>query len=410
MLCIRATIAFVVVVLAVTAHSAPKGLSELKSGHEALVKQGDNSHEARLKSLADEYARELGRLKEQFRADGDLDALVSCDRELKRFKVDKTVSSLPFAGINEMLRLCQSSYRRRVAKCEFDNATAVITPTRDYMAKLEALKKQFVLKDKLEDALAVRDEIAAADLFLKDAITTAADADAESKRPAPSPVRFTPSDGIVLHCSFDAKEVDRRVIDRSGKGHHGKVCGAHWTAKGKLGGAYEFNGFSSYIELADPGIDSTGDFTISAWIKARQQDDAGVVYAQSDGRKGSDEPIIWLQVVAGRLSSRIRGTNGSDNAGRCRTKLLGGWHHVALSWTSSAGKICYYVDGKLDGSTVGRLSGDTSSNDWFGIGGVFDDLSQVKRFFKGLIDEVMIWPRALSADEILRLYQKQDGK
>jgi hypothetical protein len=81
------------------------------------------------------------------------------------------------------------------------------------------------------------------------------------------------------------------------------------------------------------------------------------------------------------------------------------WSHFAVVADRTQGKIRYYLNGKLD-SAGGIPPGFTGSLD------VDGDLSIGSRWqpFLGMLDEVKIFRRALTEDEIRASYEKEKGR
>jgi hypothetical protein len=88
---------------------------------------------------------------------------------------------------------------------------------------------------------------------------------------------------------------------------------------------------------------------------------------------------------------------GVSNVGSTGTvNDTNGWHHVAV--TSDVSQARFFIDGVLD---VERAYGPT----YLSAGGAYTIGSRgASQFFKGLLDEVAIYNRALSADEIATIY------
>lgn len=93
---------------------------------------------------------------------------------------------------------------------------------------------------------------------------------------------------------------------------------------------------------------------------------------------------------------------------------LNEWTHVALTYSSTTGKLIVYVNGKVqsEGSkSLGKINLGVDGNDGFYIGRSYED----SRFFAGEFTECRIWNRALTAEEInapIHFYEvnpKSDG-
>jgi hypothetical protein len=208
--------------------------------------------------------------------------------------------------------------------------------------------------------------------------------------------------GLVLYLPFDKPDKDGFIHDESGAGNDGHVFGAKWVAEGKIGGAYRF----SITNLTDRMVITNSDLlnpdyiTVSAWIKT----------ADKDG--------FWNRIVDKHCNKGYcLDTQGDDNSkahrGRFNFEMGLGylsqtnhllddnqWHHVAGTFDGTT--MCCYLDGSVMELKV-KNPGPLRKNGWdLCIGNSVIDYDWGDEFlaFDGLIDEVRIYNRALSADEI----------
>lgn len=212
-----------------------------------------------------------------------------------------------------------------------------------------------------------------------------------------------PDDGLVLHLSFDENTINGDTVeDQSGNGNNGTINGDATTADGKHGEALEFDGVNDFVEipLADSITFSTGDsLTVQVWIKTDDEP------TQNDGivgnyRQGTD--ALWLLSVSGdnaaargKMGFSVRDKGRTNSAGVTSPDFLndGQWHLLAGVRDQDAKKLRFYVDNVLieekDDNTQDINSGQSI---WIG--------EHLSRFYKGLIDEVKVWNRPLTAGEL----------
>lgn len=216
--------------------------------------------------------------------------------------------------------------------------------------------------------------------------------------------------GLVLYYSFDRDE-GGKVTDRSDKKNDGTVHGAKWVADGVNGGACDFDGRTSYIDVDyDPAcglFPANTPFSVSAWFRTQESApiEPTIVSTHMAGAGGGYMLCLdWVGQHDGRLRWLVA---DHDGAWLWAKKSLndGRWHHVLATW--SANQISLYQDGELQGSqpTPGDISYPHRAS--FRIGhtcsaGGARELSQY--YFNGQIDEVTVFNRALSEDEVKLIY------
>jgi len=212
-----------------------------------------------------------------------------------------------------------------------------------------------------------------------------------------------PPKGLVVHLSFDKSTIKNdKVQDLSGQGNDGIINGGATTVAGKYGEALEFDGVDDFVEipLTDSITFTTGSsFTAQVWIKT---DDSPT---QNDGLLGNYRPstdALWMLSVRGddaalrgKMGFNVRDKGRANSAGVTSPDFLNDnqWHHLAGVRDQEAKKLRFYVDGALI-DEVDDATKDINSGQSVWVG------EHLNRFYKGAIDDVKIWDRALSADEL----------
>jgi prepilin-type N-terminal cleavage/methylation domain-containing protein len=211
-------------------------------------------------------------------------------------------------------------------------------------------------------------------------------------------------DGEVGWWKFDEGS-GNMAIDSSGYGSTGVFNGSpvrNSEENCKQGECLTFSS-GNYIVLGNPeALRITGNQTISMWIKPAILGD-GVrrnPYAKAYGGEGT-----ITQEPGGHSVNYYYGTYGGNSSpyqGFDSGSILtaGEWTHVVLVRDLSNMKLYWYKDGKLANSVNANYTSATaSSNDaYIGHGYVSD--------YQGEIDDVRIYDRALSEDEVEELYEK----
>jgi len=224
----------------------------------------------------------------------------------------------------------------------------------------------------------------------------------------PSPINTSRTDrltsGLVGFWSMNGQDVDlsdstAEVKDVSGNGNDGDAKNGASPAIGKLGQGFGFDGEDgTYIDLNTP-IFSTTDgsqpYTATAWIKTSQQRN-GIITQYLGG--DADRFIFGLNPTgSGDKAGKLEYWVGSNQALSTSRIDDNQWHHVAFTKDSS-GSIQLYVDGHADGAGANTQDfSDTNTfiGAWRSYGGNMN----------GSIDNVRIYDRALSKQEVKQLYR-----
>lgn len=183
--------------------------------------------------------------------------------------------------------------------------------------------------------------------------------------------------------------------DESGNAHHGIVDGATLTTDrfNQTASAYHFDGIDDFITIPlHEDLNITDDLTICAWVYLEfDADDHAVI--------DKHERQLYKMNFSGTRPSFEMGyaTGVSIDEGIPPHE----WHFVVGRFVLATNERAIYVDGELKNS---RNDGavDISTNELDVVIGKSRQFGQ--QYFKGKIDEVRIFNRALSENEIMSLY------
>ena len=226
--------------------------------------------------------------------------------------------------------------------------------------------------------------------------------------------------GTVLLMHFDNRSqfgettegLSNKTNDFSQYGNDGTIYGATFNSTGgKFAGAFEFDGADDYMNNNIITLTGTG-VTISAWVNAKRFQSSPPYISTLAGIEegsGGDTQTALIRFGDGDLDMDLTQFVLADSSGTQRklngvTPLnTGSWYHVAGTYNGSV--MSLYLNGVLDNSNPSVLSGEFQ-----GTGTFYISYSVGSRYLYGTIDEVAIWNRSLSADEILNLYQLKSSK
>ena len=211
---------------------------------------------------------------------------------------------------------------------------------------------------------------------------------------------FGDSRGPVAYYPFNGD-----AQDESGYGNHGTVNGAVLTEDrhGEAGKAYWFDGVDDHIRL--PSIIERYDVaTLVAWVKTAGE----VAYGQGVVSKPRRPNGSGLRINANASSvglSFSRELSGPDlHAGvTVRGVESNEWH--MLVGVVNEDELTLYLDGEAVSNDTFAAGAATSTEDMVIGRELHQDANEYgKRYFQGAIDEVRVYDRALSANEVAELY------
>jgi len=170
-----------------------------------------------------------------------------------------------------------------------------------------------------------------------------------------------------------------------------------WTADCKLGYCLNFDGVNDYVEISDsPSLDVGNFLTMEAWVYPKQLKQASFVSRKSLG--GTVRYGIGMS-ADGRLSSFLGLTGGNLYSSVVRAIDANQWHHVALTWNGSHALL--YLNGIEVNIRAGSGSVLPGNRPVF----IGSD-NGTSSYFNGTIDEVKIYNRTLSSEEIKSDYDR----
>jgi len=213
--------------------------------------------------------------------------------------------------------------------------------------------------------------------------------------------------GLLTYLSFD-EGAGTIAGDASGNGHAGSLVGPPQWVAGKVGGALQFgNGSHVLDDDAEDYINGLSAITIAVWIKSGVVDtDSGFIIFEEPA--GNDRRGIRYDADGGEgdvnlLKYGMEYTGGSEEDESPANLQTTDWQHVAVTSASGAG-LSLYINGSLvipeedAGAATGVITGCTTLI--VGKGGK-DEVNSAG--WDGLIDELRIYGRALSAAEVMGL-------
>jgi len=204
--------------------------------------------------------------------------------------------------------------------------------------------------------------------------------------------------------------------------NHGTLLGGVTYAAGRVGAAFAFPGDpGSYVRIPNSeALNPTGPFSVELWVKGRLEEQPATdgLFSLVDKSHGFIDGRGWViqgvkdtsslcygPCVPGEVMFGFGAGNDVNSAGDFviahtgRNVLDGAWHHLAGVFTGT--ELRMYLDGELMGSTPHALAPVNNDRD-LALGRHADPVGV--REFRGFLDEVTVFPRALGEDEVRAVY------
>jgi len=198
------------------------------------------------------------------------------------------------------------------------------------------------------------------------------------------------TEGLVGWWKFDETS-GNIAYDSSGNGNDGNLTnGPTWT-EGKIGGALSFDGVDDYVHLGNI-FNSMSNLTFSSWVNVKST-------------TNDHNMILFKNYVHGLTINKSGfvhfnvgdGTSWGNGGFEGTSIDLSRWYSISSSRESAFLKI--FIDGVLSTESSSDAVGSNTSS--LNIGGTWS--------FHGLLDDIRIYDRALSAFEVKALYELGEG-
>jgi hypothetical protein len=206
--------------------------------------------------------------------------------------------------------------------------------------------------------------------------------------------------GLVGWWKMDEGSGTVSTADSSGYGYTGTLVNSPTWVAGKKGNALSFNGSGQGINISDiPGIQYP---TISAWIKTTVG--SGHVINRDYANSGSHR--LWQYRLGGGIEVIFFKDDVTPNNATSATNVAdGNWHLTTVTWDGTT--IRAYVDGVADGTPKSFSGTLNSAANGISIG--LHSWMTGGTDFVGVMDDVRIYSRALSASDVAELYNDGGG-
>ena len=162
--------------------------------------------------------------------------------------------------------------------------------------------------------------------------------------------------------------------------------------------ALSFDGIANFLEYT-PGWAPSTDLTVSFWINIRDTSVADAILVANMASTGSTvEPRWSVRLQGNKIFHNLDGESQLIPVALDANR----WYHVAVVWIGWERTVNTYIDAILVNAYTGMpdltLQSHTSR---ISIGGVYNEYCKTReRLFNGLLDNVNLWTRGLTAAEV----------
>ena len=203
---------------------------------------------------------------------------------------------------------------------------------------------------------------------------------------------YVPTNGLVGWWPFNGN-----ANDESGNGNHGTVNGATLTSdrNSSNNAAYSFNGSTSYIAVLPSSSNSSviNEITISCWIYSND----GNAYSVSK----TNQSLGDYRIVVTSTNYAALLVNGVEYVFNNVSLPTNQWYHLAVTKSSSLTSTIYINGIPLNNAYTNIYpQRNPTTNIEFGR-----DPMGLTEFHDGKLDDIGIWNRALTSQEISNLYR-----
>ena len=233
------------------------------------------------------------------------------------------------------------------------------------------------------------------------------------------------TDGLVSYWTFDKQDIAGGTVKDVWGENDGKIVGDPKIVDGQVGEALEFDGSDDYVNLTNLGDfgEKVGASTFEAWVKTSFKKDWTTLF------KVLDQGCNMAWAIDVNRSAKAGFPLAEDivhyyvrqkSAAGCNAIAVeiefalsdGKWHHIVFGIVDPGkSEVSIYMDGEPQEIIVG----DAKKLDTFipfvepVYIGAANNRGNVERHFPGIIDEVRIYDRPLTADEVTRNFKSKIG-
>ncbi|AAZ26356.1 LamG domain-containing protein [Colwellia psychrerythraea] len=222
-----------------------------------------------------------------------------------------------------------------------------------------------------------------------------------------------PSPVLDLHFDENNWDAANSIIDISGNDYHANAVNVTPT-EGFICNAADLSatGINDYLSLDHSAINGLKDFTLSAWVNTARTSAQTILSVANSTQ--FNEAVFYYENNTSSWPTIRESPFNTSTKNPVSNISTGSWkHHV---WTRKTnvnnGELCLYIDNVLQGCSThnnGEFAIDVDATGFIlgqeqdSLGGDFDS----SQAFSGLLDEVLLFDKQLSVNDINNIYNNQ---
>ena len=212
------------------------------------------------------------------------------------------------------------------------------------------------------------------------------------------------TNGLVGYWTFDGKDLyGTTALDSTSNKNNGTLTGSPAVAIGQIGQAMKFDGTDDYGTIPhSTSLEITGDITITGWVKYNTAFNPRYCFAKGDAWN-SNTPWVIECDGAGTISffhNNSTAGNGAEIASPAGSIPLLVWKQFAVVRNTAASSVNMYIDGVLVAGPTAYTITPTANGKQITLAAE----EALNNFSPLVFDELRIYNRVLSADEVYQLY------
>lgn len=188
--------------------------------------------------------------------------------------------------------------------------------------------------------------------------------------------------------------------DASGNGNNGTVNGATLTTDrfGNANSAYSFDGVDDFINCGNAtilGVNTSTSLTIAFWYQRNNNGEFPYICKYDNFNASNSNYSL------GGLTDVIQLVGDGTNSFNANESSFN-WSHCVFKIANGSNQCAVYINGSL--IQTGTLNLSSSFSTWYLLFGKLYGQSSYSQFRSGILDDIAIWNRALTASEIQQMY------